>query len=175
MKKTDNTAAATTAEEYRNKADELRRRSRESWERSDTDGCVTQWCSDWGAREAEARAALVDAGEVSTFVGLYEGDRRVAAKLVRGRYPEWNPKQVWCLREDERERFDRNFVPLGGGSRVQKALGLTERTELAPAWVKLDGRGRGLGSLTTLHLRYYRTGDEWGLDAELVADEEVGE
>lgn len=163
----------TTAKEYREKAEELRRRSRESWERSDTDGCVTQWCSDWGAREADARAALVEAGKLGRFVGLYEGDRRVAAKLVRGRFPEWNPKQVWLLREDERERFGRDFIPLGRKkSRVQKDLGLAERAELAPAWVKLDGRGTGLSSLTTLHLRYYRTGDEWGLDAELTTEEE---
>ncbi len=153
-------------------AERRRARSRESWERSGTDGCVSQWCDDKGALESEARATICENGGRSTFPGLYDGDRRVAAKLVRGRYPEWRPKLIWVLRDEEAERYGRRFIPYGARSRVQKELGLAERSEWAPAWAKLDGEGTGLSGLATLRVRTYRTGDEWGADAELETEEE---
>lgn len=157
---------------WRERAKALRARSRESWERSDTDGCVSQWCDDKSAIEAEVRAEILDNGGRSVFPGLYEGERRVAAKLVRGRYPEWDPKLIWLLRDDEAERFGRRFIPHGARSRVQKELGLAERNEWAPAWAKLDGTGTGLSGLATLFTRVFRTGEEWGEDAELYTEEE---
>lgn len=78
-------------------------------------------------------------------VGLYDGDRRLAARVVNGRYGE-----VWFLRDDEAKALGRRFVPWyprgTGGSRVQSDLGLHQRDELIP----VEGA------------------DQWGQDAELV-------
>lgn len=50
------------AAKLRKESDDARHRSNESWERSDTDGCVTQWCSDITAAEKLREAELANHG-----------------------------------------------------------------------------------------------------------------
>lgn len=162
----------TTEQGYRELADAARKRSQESFDRSDTDGCVSQWCSDWSAREYDAKADLMRDGRTATFVGLYEGARRVRAKIIHTEYMG-HARSCWLLDDSERAiiaRRGKKFLPDGKRSRVLKSLGLAERTERAPAWCKLDGSGRGISSLTTLYVRVFRTGCPWGSDAVPVED-----
>jgi hypothetical protein len=56
----------------REMAEHYSKRSEESWERSDTDGCVTQWCLDISARDANNEAGLADNGGMSVFKVLLD-------------------------------------------------------------------------------------------------------
>jgi hypothetical protein len=106
-----------------------------------------------------ARQALADACGFHTAEGLYDGDRRLAARLVEGRYG-WS----WLLRYDEVERYGRKWVPYAGASpsRVQEKLKLTERLETCQAQAVIAADRFG-----TDHVRFERTGDKWGLDSRL--------
>lgn len=125
---------ALQAERLREQANEYRRKAAESFERSDTDGFLSQWAHGVNARRAEAEADLIENGGVADFPTLLDGDRRVDAKLVDGRYG-----RVWLLSDDEASRYGRRFIPFGENSRIQSGLGLHEGTETAPAVVKMTG------------------------------------
>jgi hypothetical protein len=149
-----------TAQEYRQEAEQSRNRSQESFERSDTDGFLTQWASDLSARLADTRAVILENGGKANFCGLYEGTRRVAAKLINGQFG-----LCWLLDDAEATKFGRKFIPEGGNSKIQKKLGLCECGEVANAWAVLGGSGHGLSG--TCGVVIYRTGDKWGLDSEI--------
>lgn len=154
-----------TAEELRKMAADCRQRSQESWERSDSDGFLSQWANDITAREYEDQARIIDNGGMATFNGLFEGDRRVAAKLIDGQFG-----LCWLLRDDEAKKFGRKFIPFSrtGRSRVQAALGVEECHELAPAWAKVgvpgNGKKTGLSGCANACVMTFRVGCEWGTD-----------
>ena len=56
-----------TAEEYRAEAAQHRQDARDSWERSDTDGFVSQWASGINAQVADDNAKIAAAGGVAHF------------------------------------------------------------------------------------------------------------
>ena len=115
-----------TAQGLRTEAARLEAQAHESFDRCDTDGCVSQWCDSWSARKQRTQAEIVEAGGVAIFSGLYQGARRVAAKEIRTQFG-W----CWLLRDDEARRFGRRFVPCARvrQSRVQTKLGLCQRDE----------------------------------------------
>ncbi len=158
-----------SASDYRAEAQACRDRAEESFERCDTDGFLSQYCSVISARLADRRAKILDNDGMASFTGLYEGERRVKAKMLNGTYGHY-----WLLHEDEAELVaarGKPFLPTGSNSRVLKKLGLAERSELAPAWADTAGNGTGLASVANVYIETYRTGDKWGGDA--VLDEEV--
>lgn len=156
-----------TAEDYRKEARAAQQRRDDSWERSDTDGFVTQWACGLSASLANTRATILENDGKAEFTGLYEGTRRVVARTIRTQYGS-----CWLLHESEAELISKRgskFVPVGGNSRVQKKLGLRECLELAPAWAALDGEGTGLSGRAWVST--YRSGDKWGADAALLEQE----
>jgi hypothetical protein len=156
-----------TAHEYREEAKTHETRAHESFERCDTDGFVSQWCSGLSAQLAKAKAELTENGKRAEFTGLYEGERRLKAKVVDGKFG-----CVWLLHEAEANRFGRKFIPMGRRSKVQKALGLHEAREMAPAWAAINGSGKGLSGLATARVVTYRTDREsWGTEAERLPEE----
>jgi hypothetical protein len=62
--------AGRTAEEWREKAAASERSVQESWERSDTDGFLSQWASGLGAQEARENARIAEAGGRQLFSKL---------------------------------------------------------------------------------------------------------
>lgn len=156
---------------YRQKAADCLRKEQESFERSDTDGCVSQWCHSLSAREASARADILRDGGMAVFTGLYEGERRVRAKRIDTQYGT-----SWLLDATESDlirRRGKKFLPTGKSSRVLKSLGLSERPERAPAWAVLGGGGTGFSGLTSVYVRTYRTGCEWGSDATPLPEDDA--
>lgn len=141
----------------------------ESWERSDTDGFLSQWASGISSSLALTKADICDAQGLDQFTGLFEGTRRVRAKQVtfQDKFTH-GTKTLWLL--DDSEDFGRKWIPVGARSRVQKTLGLTERSEVAPAWACTAGGGTGLAGCSSVFVKTFRTGDEWGQDAILVED-----
>ena len=117
-----------TADEYRKMAQGCRDRSAESWERSDTDGFLSQWASDSMARQYDNLADWAENGgdvqEISWPMILDdEGNWRWVDefRFVSGQYGEsvriwhegtvhwWNPSQarkaVIARRNDEKKGF----------------------------------------------------------------------
>jgi hypothetical protein len=173
-----------TPNELRDQAAAARREATESFERCDTDGFLSQWASGLTASKLDLEADIREAGGRAGFVGLYEGDRRVAARKIETRFG-----MCWLLRDDEQKRFGRKFVPIDGSfhserylkhsglrrSRVQVRLGLRERHELAAARAEITGTGQGLAGAHTCRAVAVRTGDRWGLDADLDLAREAAE
>lgn len=137
----------------------------ESFERSDTDGFLSQWAGGLTADKLRRNAAIADAGGVAQFLGLWHGPDRVPARIIETRYGA-----CWMLRDDARGLSGgRVFLPAFGGQRGRRlrSLGLIEAQELAPAEAVIAGRGRGLSGSAWVEER--RTGCPWGTDARLVA------
>jgi len=59
---------------YRARAQQAVRRSQESWERSDTDGFMSQWANDAMASKYRAMAELAEEGGVSEFPAVFDLD-----------------------------------------------------------------------------------------------------
>lgn len=162
-----------TPEALRAEAQRCREQAEESFQRSDTDGFLSQWALGLSAQKADAQAKIAEAGGKAVFTGLYQGDRRVKAKLIS--QPAFNApwvfEDVWLLDKSETDLIasrGKRYIPTapyGAGkvSRVQKALGLSERQEWAPAKADIVGRGTGLSG--TAWVETVRAGDEWGGDA----------
>lgn len=173
--------SGNNAEALEEMAADREQRSRESFERCDTDGFLSQWANDIGAQMLRAQAAIARNGGLAAFVGLYDGDRRVAAKLVS--MPcynaPWASELKWKLRDDEADRYGRRFIPLAPSgsmkdgkfvrkvSRVQKSIGLVERMEYAPAVARICGSGKGLSGAASAYVSNVRNGCEWGSDAQV--------
>ena len=145
----------------------------ESFQRSDTDGFLSQWAHGLQAQKLELAAQIAIRGGLGEFEGLFDGERRVAAKLVESTF-NGHTVTSWCLHPSERERYGRSFVPAftNGKSRILKKLGLTEASELAPAKAVIQGRGRGLSGSAWAAIE--RTGDPWGRDAVRLPDDAPG-
>jgi len=138
----------------------------ESFERSDTDGFVSQWASGITAELNREKARISRQKGLDTFSGLYSGDTRVRAKIVNGQYGS-----VWLIDDcDQHLTGGREFIPVGSKSRVQRELGLSERQETAPAWACTAGSGTGLSGACSVRVITFRTGCKWGSDAELVEE-----
>jgi hypothetical protein len=158
-------------------AADARKRAEDSFQNCDTDGFLSQWANDISAQQFEKQAEIVERGGKGIFTGLYEGDRRVAAKVVeRPAYNRpWATTHVWLLRDDEVRKFGRRFIPLSGwkkNSRIQKQLGLRECQELAPAHAITSTGGRkstGLAGCANAYVTTARTGCPWGTDATPMA------
>jgi hypothetical protein len=148
----------TQAEALEAEANDAIQRAHDSFERSDTDGCLTQWAAGITADLRRVQARILRDGKKASFCGLYEGDRRVAARVITNQFGT-----SWLLRDDEALRFGRKFIPEGNNSRVQKALGLHEATETAPAAAKNASNGTGLSG--NVWIETFRTGCKWGSDA----------
>jgi len=155
----------TTATDYRNEAAKHFDNSRDSFERCDTDGYISQHCSELNGRLAMVRADITENGGKALFTGLYEGNRRVLAKIINTQFGT-----AWLLDDSETELINargKKFLPTGSKSRVLKSLGLSEMNEWAPAWAAHAGEGNGFSGLGSVRVETYRTGDKFGSDAEL--------
>lgn len=154
----------STPQSLRDEAAKMEQEREESFARCDTDGFLSQWGLGLSANKLRLKATILENGGRANFQGLYHGTTRVPAKLVEGQFG-----LVWLLRDDAAEQFGRRFIPHNYNSRVQRELGLSERTESAPATAAIVGTGRGLSGRAWVSA--VRTGDRWGLDSELLPDD----
>lgn len=76
-----------TGKQLREEAAAAYARSQESWERSDTDGALSQWAAESTGRLRDAQADLADNGGLYEFVALFNLDGElVPAKLITSDY-----------------------------------------------------------------------------------------
>lgn len=159
-----------TAQYWRDLAKQQRAERLRSQDESDTDGFLTQWSCSLTAEKYDQQADIVDRGGKWDFIGLYEGDRRVIAKIISGpkKFAPWETEYSWCVHNSDPVSKVRKYIPVGENSRIQKKLGLSERSELQTAEAALTGRGTGLSGSAWVTVN--RIGDEWGREAELIVE-----
>lgn len=95
-----------TAAEYREMAARSRKASADSWERSDTDGYLTQWACDSVAREYDVLADLVENGGKVEAQALFFLDGTLAS--ADRRHNDYG--YYWLLNDEAAERFGKRFV-----------------------------------------------------------------
>jgi hypothetical protein len=98
-----------TAEQYRAEAAAHRQEARDSFERCDTDGFLSQWASGINAQLADAQAKLAEAGGIATFqrtILLTLDGETTDARRVETRYgTKWrlDSTDQWLAYMPERE------------------------------------------------------------------------
>lgn len=93
-----------TADEYRAAAAAARKSSAESWERSDTDGFLSQWAADTMATRYDFLAQVAeDGGKIEHIVLFFQG--KIASTDQRdGQYGYY-----WILNDEAAEAYGKRF------------------------------------------------------------------
>lgn len=138
-----------TAEQYRNMARGEVSKREESFDRCDNDGFLTQWAHSLHSTLYQTLAELAENNWMAEFPALFYKDtnQRVPARIIQVRDKfsyNGGTKPLWAIVDPETGKFTGTFLPTGKNSRKQKAAGVWEGTEMAPAYAKIDGRGYGL-------------------------------
>lgn len=100
------TAAAKLAADLRAEADRHERERHESWDRSDTDGFLSQWASGLSASLARAKANLIEQGNVAEFSALFDLEGQVIS--THSGWGQYGP--YFRLTDEAAERFGRRFI-----------------------------------------------------------------
>lgn len=146
------------AAKLRAEAEDNRRREQESFERSDTDGCVTQWCNSITAQQLEREARMANNGGLVLEPALMDvatGQILTACLTIRPkRFAAWETEYVWVF-PSRTESGRREFV-----TDYKREAKFTERG-LRKVWVMAPGKmlarsprnqmpeQRGLGGLAS--------------------------
>ena len=152
-----NPTAAHVAEIERLKEDSLRARrlEQESWERSDTDGFLSQWAHQMTVRLNERKIELLkNAGYAQFRVLCDEQGEVIATKIYifENRHAGYGVVERWKLPLDIAEKCGRKWVPTGCKSRIQKQIGVHEEYRWFPAEAKIASRGTGLGGCASAYV-----------------------
>jgi hypothetical protein len=130
--------AGRTAAEWRELAQDCRKRSAESWERSDTDGFLSQWASDQMASRYDDCAAVAEADGRVEVSAAFLLDGTVASVDYREGQYGW-----YYLINDAAEAVTgvRFFSPSGARKAATRAAnnakkGFTEGTVSVPAYLE---------------------------------------
>lgn len=136
---TTTTYNGLTASELQQRAADKRQRAEESWERSDTDGFLSQWASDLGARLDDLNAEALELGGLVPVGVLVDKDGNIVpARIIETRYgPKWAIFQT----ADEANAYDGKVIQwVSLGERALKKHGLEMRHAYAPGHWELRGK-----------------------------------
>jgi hypothetical protein len=173
-----------TATEHRARAAASEASAAASFERSDTDGFLSQWASGITAQEHRLAADLLEQGGQSSFAGLFDAQgRRIKAKTVEveDRYKGYGTRSLWLVLDGNdnalawiprqySRRINRKTGDLeeevkpSARSKMAK-LGLHEAYEMAPATAKIVGSGTGLSGAANARVAAVRTDKGYPEDA----------
>ena len=138
------------AKEMRESASNSRKSARESFDRCDTDGFVSQWASNINADLLSTKAGILENGGMAEMAALLDGERVLDAKQIPTKYGV-----CWLLEDAEAEKYGRRFIPFGRNSRIQKKLGLHQDFVMKLAWAAISGSGTGLAGAATCRVEVY--------------------
>ncbi len=154
------------AEELEKSAEFRRQKSIESFERSDTDGFLTQWAHDMGADKDRENAKILRNGGCATFPVLCDKDGNVLAHKIytfANKHAGYGVVKRWRIPDDKISVYGRKWVPVGSTSRVQKQLELREEMWWFPAVAKIGvpegAKNTGLGGCANAHVRTIKKED----------------
>lgn len=154
-----------TAEALREKAAQHTQDANESWERSDTDGFLSQWASGINAQLANAQARIVDNGGVAQFPALFTVDGEfVPARPIESKYGT-----RWMVL-DTAGKATGEFLPYFPKRRDTLAKrGYVEGFVTRPAWARCEGSGRGLSGLCSVRVVAFPTDEPWEQPVSVVS------
>jgi hypothetical protein len=159
-------AAIAKAEQ---EAKDQRARAEESFQRSDTDGFLSQWASNIGAELNDEKVKLWRNGGWAQFAVLVYQGKVIATKVWE--FPDtfapdqWNNpmKRMWRVPDELVGTIGRKWIPYGEGSRVQKKLGLSQERRWMKAEAKITTGGRkstGLSGCANAFVAVFKYGTE---------------
>ena len=145
MTRTDTTGK--TPDEIREMARASRRESIASFERSDTDGFLSQWASDIMSSVLYLEADIVENGGMAKFLALFDLDGNfVPAREIQTRYGT-----RWMVLDSDGKSTG-EFLPYLPARRDTLAKrGFVEGFVLRPAYAGTAGSGRGLSGACSVH------------------------
>jgi hypothetical protein len=136
----------TEAQELRAEAAKHYADAAESFERSDTDGFVSQWASGIMGRKAELQAKIAEAGGTAEFPALFDlAGQVISTHRAYGQYGAY-----YVLNDEAAEKFGRRFISASnaqkdGTRRANNAKkGISEGTIRVRAYADTHGHGTGL-------------------------------
>lgn len=127
------------AQKYRELAADARRRNNESWERSDTDGALSQWALSVQEREYLEWADLAERDYIQAYTALAKDGKLVPFKEIDTKYG-------WCYAVfesfEEAQKIDGKIIQfVGTGDRAVKNKGYEKIIVRAKSRVTLGGSG----------------------------------
>lgn len=143
-----------TAAQWRAETADQNRRNAESWDRSDTDGFMSQWAHGINAREAELKAQLAERGAWTTHLAVFDLDGNLVDAEVR----EGKFGACWMLLRNG--RCAGWFYPSNAKNEKTRRAnnakkGYYEGRVKVPAVVDIRG-----GSITSVHAGIYIADDQ---------------
>src|SRR5215831_19111709 len=137
----------SSSSELRGQAADADQRAAESWERSDTDGFLTQWAVGLTAQQLRRQAEIEDAGGTAVFTALFDTE----GNLVPAKWVETRFGFAWGIlpSDDPRGRFTGWFSPSQARDPARRkaadaAKGYQVGKVRVPARAIIDGQGHGL-------------------------------
>lgn len=157
----------------RARANAAAKRGQDSWERSDTDGSLTQWASGIRAEHHRMEAELIENGGKTEFSALFDKDgNMVPAKRVNmpDRFNPGRTKTAWAVLSDPNDPSSpvKEWIneSSSGNMKTQEAYlakkGYTMGTVRVPAYVADRGDGINVRSV------YERKDRGFSPDAEVI-------
>lgn len=120
------------------------KRAADSFERSDTDGFLSQWADSLSAERARMRADLMERGGTSKFLALFDLDGNyVTARRVEGRFGA-----SWYIPGAPKGARYAPYHPVRRDTLAKR--GYVEGYVIRPAMVEFTGSGRGLSGAATV-------------------------
>ena len=125
-----------TAEQWREQARQSAQRRAESWDRSDTDGFMSQWASGVMADEYETCAVLAEDGGLTTTRALFFAETGEVAS-THFRYGDWGP--YWVLNDKAAEAFGKRFLSESKASTGEKQRAAMVKKGFTVGQVRVKG------------------------------------
>lgn len=166
---TETTVAGLTADEHRAAAEANAREARDSFDRCDTDGFLSQWASGLTADVHRRQAEIAANGGRATFPALFDlAGNLVAAKLIDTRFgTSWGVLES----DDPRSAITAWIGAFPKRATTLERKGYREGTVRASANAKTwaPAGARGLGGATQVQVIVYRTDGGFSRDVEIVS------
>jgi hypothetical protein len=151
-----------TAAEWREASAASYRAREESWERSDTDGFVSQWASGLTGQLNEAKAILAENDGMTETRALFNLDGTVASVHNGwGQYGEW-----WLLNDESAARFGKKFFAPSKANTAEKRYnadkkkGFTIGTVCVKGYATTAGGGKGMSGATGVYVATFPVVEE---------------
>lgn len=141
----------TTARELREKAAEHHLEALASFERSDTDGALSQWANNITSQRLHAEAALLENNGKVTVFALFDLDGNIAS--VHQGFGEYG--EYWVLNDRAAARYGKRFY---SPSKAEKPLvairndakkGFAFGKILVDGVVVIESNGRGMSAIAS--------------------------
>ena len=142
-------------EELHRESNAALRRQEESWERSDTDGFLSQWANGMTASLNREKINLLRNGGYAQFPVLVHNGEVISTNIVTFPHPkfEWQTVQRWRLNDEAMHLAEgRRFIPVGKRSTIQRKFGFVEDTRWFPAVARIMGSGTGLSGCANAYV-----------------------